>query len=331
VIAVANAPCSWGVLEFEAPAAAPPSQVLDEIAATGYAGTELGDWGFFPTAPDALAAEIGRRRLALVGAFVPVALARAEAIAEGTERAVRTARLLRDADAAVKGCATTFNDGVTGANVAQPFSAATAAPPFRPAAPFVVLSDENAAVPLRTQRAGRIRPEDGLSAVDWDGFAARAEHIARAVAEHTGLRTVFHHHCGGYVETPSEIDALMSRTAPDVLGLCLDTGHLTFAGGDPLAALRQYGDRIRHVHFKDCDPRVARAAREEEWDYHTAVRRGIFCELGRGSVPFPAVRDALRTTDYDGWIVVEQDVLPGLGTPAESARRNREYLRGIGL
>ena len=89
MIRVANAPCSWGALEFgatEEPALA--SQVLDEMAAAGYAGTELGDWGFLPTAPATLAADVGRRNLALVGAFVPVALA----------RAVRTARLLAQAN-----------------------------------------------------------------------------------------------------------------------------------------------------------------------------------------------------------------------------------------
>jgi len=85
------------------------------------------------------------------------------------------------------------------------------------------------------------------------------------------------------------------------------------------------------VHFKDCDPDVARAAREEQWDYHTAVRRGIFCELGRGVVPFGAVLDALGARQYSGWIVVEQDVLPGLGTPAASAGRNRDYLRRLGF
>jgi inosose dehydratase len=146
-----------------------------------------------------------------------------------------------------------------------------------------------------------------------------------------GLRTVFHHHCAGYVETPEEIDALMTRTDPALLGLCLDTGHLTFAGGDPLTALSEYGGRIWHVHFKDCEPALAAQSRVEGWDYHMSVRNGIFCELGRGMVPFTGVLDALRARDYAGWIVVEQDVLPGLGTPAASATRNRAYLRRLGI
>lgn len=306
MIRIANAPCSWGALEFGAdqqPAAA--SQVLDEMAAAGYDGTELGDWGFLPTVPAALAADVGRRQLALVAAFVPVALARADAIDDGVARAVRTARLLNDASRS--GRVDQIGESL------------------------LVLADDNASVPNRTTRAGRIRDEDGLSPAEWDDFARRAERVAAEVRDAAGLRTVFHHHCGGYVETPGEIEALLSRTDPALLGLCLDTGHLTFAGGDPLAVIAAYGDRIWHVHFKDCDPALAARSRVEEWDYHTSVRRGIFCELGRGTVPFAAVLDALSARRYDGWIVVEQDVLPGLGTPAASAARNREYLRRLGI
>jgi inosose dehydratase len=315
VIRVANAPCSWGALEFDAaeqPAPAP--QVLDEMAAAGYAGTELGDWGFLPTTADALAADVGRRHLALIAAFVPVALARAEAIDDGIERAVRTARLLNDAS-----------------RVGHVGHVGRVGQVGQEGEPLMVLADDNASVPNRTVRAGRIRQEDGLTPAEWDAFARRAERVAAAVRDATGLRTVFHHHCAGYVETPQEIDALLSRTDPEVLGLCLDTGHLTFAGGDPLAALAAYRDRIWHVHFKDCDPAVAAQSRVDEWDYHASVRRGIFCELGRGMVPFPGVLDALHATGYAGWIVVEQDVLPGLGTPAASATRNREYLRKLGV
>ena len=303
MIRVANAPCSWGALEFDAAEQpAPAAQVLDEMAAAGYAGTELGDWGFLPTDPAALAADVARRRLALIAAFVPIALSREDALAEGIARAVRTARLLADA-----------------ARIGQEGE------------PLLVLADDNASVPNRTARAGRIRDEDGLTAVQWDGFARRAEQVAAAVRDEAGLRTVFHHHCAGYVETPEEIDALMSRTDPALLGLCLDTGHLTFAGGDALTTLAQYAERVWHVHFKDCEPALAAQARVEGWDYHTAIRRGIFCELGKGMVPLARVLDALRARDYAGWIVVEQDVLPGLGTPAASATRNRAFLRRLGI
>jgi inosose dehydratase len=299
MIRVANAPCSWGVLEFEdACAPAGFAQVLDEMRAAGYEGTELGDWAFMPTDPSVLAQQLGARDLQLIGAFVPVALADATAHRAGVETAVRTAALMRDAGAVDA---------------------------------FIVLSDDNARVAAREQRAGRITPAESLSPHTWQTFAGGASHLAEAVRQQTGLRTVFHPHCGGYVETPWEIDALMARTDPSLLGLLVDTGHILYGGGDPLEVLTQHADRVWHVHFKDCDAGVAGHARAAGLGYLQAVRAQLFCELGKGAVDFPAVVAALRRLSYDGWIVVEQDVFAGYGTPMESARRNREYLRTLGL
>jgi inosose dehydratase len=301
---VANAPCSWGVLEFEPTTRTPaPSRVLDEIAATGYAGTELGEWGFFATDPRQLREDLVRRGLSLVGAFVPVALSDPSAHAAGEALALKTARLL----------AASSISNIPGAD-----------------RPLVVLSDATAAVPGRAARAGRIHQADGLSDADWDRAGSAAERIARIVQD-SGLRTVFHHHCATYVETAAEIDALMQRTAPDLLGLCVDTGHATYGGADPVALISRYRDRVWHVHFKDCSPTIAARARDERWDYLAAVRQGVFCELGTGQVDFAAVLEQLRAIEYDGWIVVEQDVLPSMGTPAESAARNRRFLARIGV
>jgi len=297
-IRVANAPCSWGVLEFDdmvEPYGC--DQVLDEIAASGYAGTELGDWGFMPTGPDALRDAMSNRGLDLVGAFVPVPLSQPEAAEEGIATAVKTAQLLARAGADA----------------------------------FIVLADDNGSDPVRTGRAGRIEPEDSLSPDQWDTAGDIANRLARAVFDETGLRTVFHHHAAGFVETPDETAALLSRTDPDVLGLCLDTGHWTYGGGNPLAAIERWGDRIWHVHFKDCDPAVASAVSEAEEDYFAAVRRGVFCELGQGTVDFRSITLALQRRGYAGWIVVEQDVLPAMGTPLMSAVRNRGYLARLGL
>jgi inosose dehydratase len=299
MIRVANAPCSWGILEFDrSTPAASYTQVLDEIHQSGYAGTELGDWGFMPTDPGRLRQEMARRNLRLVGAFVPVPLADASTHADGENTAVRTARLLRDAGG---------------------FDA------------VVVLSDDNGRVEERERCAGRVRPEQGLSPQQWTTFADGAMRVARAVREQTGLRTVFHEHCGGYVETEAEIDELMARTDPTLLRLCLDTGHIVYGGGDPLKVLERHAHRVWHVHFKDCDPAVATTARATNLGYLSAVRSRLFCELGAGGVDFRQVVEALKRHAYDGWIVVEQDVFPGYGTPAESARRSRQYLAALGL
>jgi len=297
MIKIANAPCSWGVLEFDLEGeVAGYAQVLDEIKATGYEGTELGDWGFMPTDPIFLKEELQRRSLEMLGAFVPVNFSNPANLSARTRAAVRIAKLL----AAVS------------------------------TAPFIVLSDANGKNPRRTQNAGRIRPDQSLNDEQWLVFAAAVEHVARAVRDVTGVRCVFHHHCAGFVETPGEIENLLALTNPELVGLCFDTGHYTFGGGDALDGIRKHASRIWHVHLKDHEPNVAAQSRQNEWDYFTSVRNGIFCELGKGNVDFPAVLQELETAGYDGWGVVEQDVLPGMGSPKESAARNRAYLNSLG-
>ena len=155
--------------------------------------------------------------------------------------------------------------------------------------------------------------------------------MARAVLDETGVKTVFHHHCAGFIETPAEIDRFLQSTNPLLIGLCLDTGHYTFGGGDALSGYKKHAERICHVHFKDCHQALAKQSRRDQWDYFESVRNGIFCELGKGQVDFAAVAQELKTRDYSGWIVVEQDVLPGMGTPLESAIRNRTFLQNIGI
>jgi inosose dehydratase len=120
-----------------------------------------------------------------------------------------------------------------------------------------------------------------------------------------------------------------------LLGLVFDTGHFTYGSGryDAQSALEGYdrfADRTWYVHCKDCSGTVAKQARIEQLDYFTAVRHGVFCELGQGVVDFPGLLRRLEARSYSGWLLVEQDVLPGLGMPMESARRNRDYLRLIG-
>jgi inosose dehydratase len=179
-----------------------------------------------------------------------------------------------------------------------------------------------------------VTPERGLSGEEWKVFAAGAERLARAVYAETGLRTVFHHHCAGHVETPAEIERLLGMTDPKVLGLVFDTGHYAFAAGDCAAVvdgLNRFADRVWYIHFKDCQPDIAARSRAEGWDYFESLRNGVFCELGQGGVDFPAVAAWLKERGYEGWGIVEQDVLPGMGAPKEAARRNREYLKSIGL
>ena len=298
MIKLANAPCSWGVIENIDGERGGYAQVLDEMQQTGYAGTELGDWGFMPTDPDMLRAELAQRQLDLVASWVSVSLIDEANHAKNEADAVRTARLL--------------------AEVGGPDC-------------LIVLGDSPYAHPMRNKFTGRIMTEHGMSEAQWAVFAKGANRVAQAVKRETGLRTVMHHHTGTWIETPDETARLMALTDPALLGLVFDTGHWRFGGGDELAGLRRFTDRIWHVHFKDVDDELAAQGRVEGWDGPTGVGKGVFCELGTGAIDFFAVLETLAEIGYEGWIVVEQDVLPGMGSPKESAARNRAYLRSIGL
>lgn len=307
MIRVGNAPCSWGNVEWEdkSGSSLTYSRMLDELAEAGYSGAELGDWGFMPTDPAKLGAELKSRSLTMTGAFVPVNFRLREAHAAGEALALKTARLI-----------------------------AAVADPVHP--PFLVLADDSADVPARMANAGRVTPAIGLKDAEWAVYAEGVNRVARAVNAATGLRCVFHHHTGGFIETPDETARLLSLTDPAVVGLVLDTGHYSFGTTKPnaqgvLDALDRFASRLWYVHFKDCDPAVAARSQAEHWDYHASVGHGIFCELGKGCVPFDRVVAWLRARGYDGYVTVEQDVLPGMGTPKESAARNRAYLKSIGI
>lgn len=155
-------------------------------------------------------------------------------------------------------------------------------------------------------------PSPPLSGTGWDLLARQAYRAAALCREH-GLEPVFHHHLGTSIETPQDIDRLLELTE---LELCLDTGHLLAAGGDPLTLLERWGHRVRHVHVKDARP------------------DGTFCRLGDGSLQLAAVVEALRELEYEGWIVVEQDAAEGtrdLWRVLGDLRHNRSVLAGLGL
>ena len=294
-IKVGNAPVSWGVMEVAGwGQQVPYGQVLDEISEAGYAGSELGPYGYFPTEPNALMSELSARGLQLVAGFVPIPLAHPERHEAGYHEAMKVAQLLA-----------------------------------RSGAPLIVLADEMSEE--RIAVSGRVdEARDGMNDLQWDAAMRLIGRVAEACRE-LGLSPVFHHHAGTFVETPKEIARLCESTDPDLLGLCLDTGHYFFGGGDPVDAVRLYGARIRHLHLKDVQLPVLKAARQNQAGFLEAVRRGVFCELGDGAVDLNKVIQDMIAGGYSGWAIVEQDVDPRSAgvKPLESAIRSRQYLRDV--
>ncbi len=307
-IQIGNAPCSWGTLEFGSTKADRFTYdlMLDQLVESGYTGCELGDWGFMPTDPDELYAAFSSRNLTITGAYLGIRFRLTSAHDAGETEALKIARQLAR-----------LSDRL-GASIQ----------------PIVVLADDNATVPIRTENAGRATDEMTLSDDEWTIFAEGVNRVARAVQSETGLQCGIHHHCAGFVERPNEIERLLALTDSEAVGLVFDTGHYAFGAGScdgVMNAMVQFADRICYVHFKDCHPKVMAEASKNQWDYFEAVEHGVFCELGEGCVDFDAIATWLREQGYSGYITVEQDILPGMGRPLDSARRNREYLRSLGL
>lgn len=298
-IHVASAPINWGIMEHvELPPDYPYGRVLDEVAAAGYSGTELGPYGFLPAQSAALRCELEKRSLTLCSAFLDVELGNPAAHEAGLADVTRSANLISEAGAKL-----------------------------------LVLSDK--IIPARNAVAGRRREANQLSwnNAEWQAAeTAIREVIARCKA--AGLRVAFHHHAGSHVETPEEIDRLFSLFPADELGLCLDTGHYVYGGGDTVAFLGKQVSRVWCVHLKDVYDAKSTEARRERMNFHAAVRHGIFAPLGKGNIDFSRVLSLLKDGYYDGWVVVEADVLPGgvgADAPLANAIAGREYLRRLGI
>ncbi|PZG16256.1 TIM barrel protein [Nonomuraea aridisoli] len=201
-----------------------------------------------------------------------------------------------------------------------------AAAPVGPLPPRPTLGESG--VPERFARPGGNAP--GLPASEWPGYAARVQEAVDRCRQR-GFDPVFHHHLGTYVETPDEVERLLELT--DVQ-LCLDTGHLLLAGGDPVTALRAWAGRIGHVHVKDGDTKILAQALAEGVDLRELMGRGGFAPLGQGELDLPGVVRTLDEIDYSGWVIVEQDTLPGRRSVAQNIAdqaANRRMLKDLGL
>ena len=159
---------------------------------------------------------------------------------------------------------------------------------------------------------------------DWKRFGAALTEVAEHLAGR-GLRLAYHHHMGTVVESEAEIDRLMAVTGPAV-GLLLDTGHLTYAGGDVLGVARRHAARLAHVHCKDVRPAVLAHARARDLSFLDAVVDGVFTVPGDGGVDYPPLLAALDAAGYAGWLVVEAEQDPVKAPPLAYARRGFAYL-----
>lgn len=162
----------------------------------------------------------------------------------------------------------------------------------------------------------------------WDALTAGLNHLGK-IANRNGMRLCYHHHMGTGVMTRADVDRLMQATDPDLVHLLLDTGHLAFAGDDPLSAAQAYGKRIKHVHLKSVRGDVARRVREENLSFRDGIENGVFTVPGDGDIDFVPILDALGLAGFEGWLVVEAEQDPARANPLHYARTARNYLRRV--
>ena len=293
-IRIANAPASWGIEDPEDGANPAFADVLDQVAAAGYAGTELGPLGYLPTDAHALDGELRRRELELVAGFLFEPLHTPAGIEAALAQAERTCELLAAAGAGL----------------------------------LVIIQGFT---PERERAAGRPGAAPALTDDGWRTMVSGVHEVARVAAGH-GLVPCFHPHAGTAVEFEPEIERLVEDTDPELVALCIDTGHCAYAGVDPVALYRRHAGRIAYLHLKDVDRGRLRSALGAALGFEAAVGPGVFCPLGEGVVDFAALRAALAEHGFDGWATVEQDRLPSDSTaPGAQAAASLRHLRGVGL
>ncbi|MDQ8707315.1 sugar phosphate isomerase/epimerase [Streptomyces sp. LHD-70] len=292
-IRIGSAPDSWGVWFPDDPRQVPWQRFLDEVSESGYDWIELGPYGYLPTDPELLRAETERRGLRVSAGTVFTGLHHGPAVWDETwEHVARVAELTR----------------------AMGAGHVVVIPSF-----------------WRDDKTGEVLENRELSAEQWRHLADGTERLGRELRERYGLRIVVHPHADTHVDTEENVARFLDATDPDLVSLCLDTGHYAYCGGDNLKLIETYGERIGYLHLKQVDPEILAAVRAEELPFGPAVARGVMCEPPSGLPALEPVLDAAQQLGVELFAIVEQDMYPcPPEQPLPIARRTRQYLRGCG-
>jgi inosose dehydratase len=267
---------------------------LDEIARVGYVYTELGPQGFMPQDPAQLKEELDARELTVVGGTVFAGLHKGpEALDKAKKEFGQEARLLT----------------AVGAEY------------------LVHLPDQ-----YTDQHTGRATGGADLDLEQWKHLVAGTDELARFLFEEHGVKLVFHPHADTHVDTQERITRFLSDTDPALVNLCLDTGHVSYCGGDNIEIIRQFPERITYVHLKSVDPQVRARVLAESISLAEAVKLGVMCEPPYGEPDMPPLLDALGELGREIYCVIEQDLYPvEPHIPLPIGARTAGYYVGCGV
>ena len=292
-LVLGSAPDSWGVWFPDDELQTPWNRFLDELAASGYEWLELGPYGYLPTDPKRLNDEVGARGLKVSGGTVFGDLHNPR----NWDDTLATVRAVAELTAAAGAHHMVF------------------IPPM-----------------YRDQRTCAFTESPTLDADQWAHLTHSADELGRILQGDYDVRLCLHSHADTHIQTQPEIERFLDGTDPDLVSLCLDTGHVAYGGGDAVDLIRRYRERIGYVHIKQMDPEILRQVRQEQLGFGEAVRRGVCVEPPAGEPAPAAVVDALAETDARVFVIVEQDLYPcDFATPRPIAERTRRYLNSCGL
>jgi inosose dehydratase len=291
-IRLGSAPDSWGVWFADDPKQTPWERFLDELTLAGYEWLELGPYGYLPTDPGLLREEVARRGLRVSGGTVFGALHRPERWEADMAAARKVSSLVQELGAR-----------------------------------YVVYIPE-----LYRDMGGRYTDAVTLDPGDWARLTGRASEMGRILAGDYGVSMVFHPHADSHVGTQEEVERFLTGTDPSAVSLCLDTGHISYCGGDNLALIKSFPERIGYVHLKQVDPSVLEQVHKEGLWFAEAVRRGAMVEPPKGIPEMPPLIAALGRLGVDLFAIVEQDMYPcDPDVPLPIAKRTLSYLASCGV
>ena len=293
-LSLGTAPDSWGVWFPEDDHQVGWRQYLDEVAAAGYLYTELGPQGFLPQDPAQLRDELAARNLQVCGGTVFAGLHKGkEALDKAKEDFGREARLLREVGAE-----------------------------------YLVHLPEQ----YTDMHGGALTESADIDADQWHNLTSGTDELARHLLEEYGVKLVFHPHADTHVDTQQRVERFLSDTDPQLVNLCLDTGHISYCDGDNVQIIERFPDRITYVHLKQVDPEVRERVRREKLSLAEAVPLGVMCEPPFGEPAMPELLATLAELDRDIFTVVEQDLYPvEPDVPLPIQARTAGYFRACGL
>ena len=290
---IGSAPDSWGVWFPADEKQVPWDRCLDEIAAADYEWTEFGPWGYLPADYDTLQHELDKRNLRASGTFIMPHLEDRDAWPEIEKQLREIGKLLQKLQAQ-----------------------------------FVIIIDDT----YSNLWTGENYRDEKLDDEGWDTLIETTSRMCRIVRDDYGLTGVFHPHAETHVEHSEDVERFLNDSDPDLVSLCLDTGHYAYRYGDSAELMRKHHTRISYLHLKSVDANKRDEVNEGAVSFAEAVGNDMFVEPQDGVVDFEAFRDVLTEVDFEGFGIVEQDMYPApFDKPMPIAKRTREYLREIGI